>query len=443
MPKILQRRKPRPSGPSGSGSGPVLVQSEGADLPPYEPLLQPLNEAGKRKLRELATSRDTRRLGSSIEKSIKYLQGGVGSINDRAAERRADAQRQMAEARKKEIELEQSEKDSIERRAARAEEAALEYTKQTEATLRQLIDLRAELEDEDKVFASVQQQLAAQPQPQAKERQQRTKRETTRRMVDSDGEEMDVDEEEEEGQHGDEEAVEGRAPTVPLGQMFGAARKEQADEYAKLTTHQRYGLNNDYIQFKRTWHDAQHQNDEIPLPDATRWFDQSGEPIIQLFDEATAEQAEDEDDDLVVEREVRSFKCPLSLQWIQEPYSNRKCPHTFDKANILGYLKGSHGTANCPVAGCNRVGAVVFLSPWLSVLIIPQELRVSDFFYDEVFLRKSNRARQAELAEDDSDAEENSDISMGVRGEVTRNMRTGKPIPSRRLQAKAEDEDDD
>ncbi|KAH8897104.1 hypothetical protein GQ53DRAFT_760298 [Thozetella sp. PMI_491] len=400
MPRLLQRAKPRPTGrASASGSG--STQAELAELPLYEPLVQPLNEASKRRLRELTSSRDTRRITSNIDKSIKHLQTGVGNVNDRAAERRLELQKRLGDAEKKGVVLETSERDTVEARTARAEETALEYTKQTEAELRHLLDLRAELEDEDKIFASVLRLLEAQAQAQSQSqpRQPEAKR-SSRRMVDSDGEEMDIDEEDE-----PEEEPERKVPVVSLGQMLEVARQEQVAEYAKLTMHQRYGLNNDYIQFKRTWHDAQHQDDGVPLPDASRWFDQNGEPIIDVSG-SLGDQAGD-DDDIVVEREVRSFRCPLSLQWIKEPYSNKICPHTFDKPNILGYIRTSGGVAKCPVAGCNH------------------EFRAQDFFYDEVFLRKCLRAQQAENT-DDSDDEGDPDTSMAVTKEVALNLKKEK-----------------
>ncbi len=118
--------------------------------------------------------------------------------------------------------------------------------------------------------------------------------------------------------------------------MFEKARKDQADDYAKMSVHARYCLSNDYIQFKRTWHDARYPDKDVPLPDASKWFSRDGEPIIEL----TGPSGEgDDDDDLVVAREVRGFKCPLSLQTMKEPYSSNKCSHTFDKANILGFIR--------------------------------------------------------------------------------------------------------
>ena len=63
--------------------------------------------------------------------------------------------------------------------------------------------------------------------------------------------------------------------------------------------------------------------------------------------------AADDDDDLVVEREIRDLKCPLSLRMMKDPYSNHKCQHTFEKSAIMDFLRTNGGVAKCPV--CTEV----------------------------------------------------------------------------------------
>ena len=350
---------------SGSRSG----GRESTALPPYEPLLQPLNEASKRRVQDLANARETKKLGLSIDKSVTYLQSGVGNINDRPVDRHrivaALAQRRQVQAQQEGGAAEKSSRElRAEESAAKADDVALTYTRQTESALRRLVDLRVELEDEEKVFAAVQQQLEQQSRDH--QRPERPARRQKRRIKeDSEGEgansEMDVDDPEEE-EEGEEENPANAAEVISLGQMFAKARKDQADEYGKLTAHARYALNNDYIQFKRTWHDARHPEDDVPLPDASRWFGPDGEPVIETTKVAVDD--EDEDDDLVVGRQVRSLKCPLSLQTIKEPFTSSKCSHSFDKANILDFIKSSGGRARCPVAGCDQVSQPSLLPPF-------------------------------------------------------------------------------
>ena len=357
---ILQRRPQTRPADAAVASGSRSGGRESTALPPYEPLLQPLNEASKRRLQDLANGRDTKKLSLSIDKSVKYLQSGVGNINDRAVDRHrivsALAQRRQVQAQQEGGAAEKSSREvRAEESAAKADDVALDYTRQTESNLRRLVDLRVELEDEEKVFASVQQQLEQQSLDH--QRPERPARRQKRRIKqDSDGEgqnsEMDVDEQEEEEEE-DEENPANAAPVIPVGQMFAKARQDQADEYARLTAHARYALNNDYIQFKRTWHDARHPEEDVPLPDASRWFGPDGEPVIKTTKVAVEDDAED--DDLVVGRQVRSLKCPLSLQTIKEPFTSSKCSHTFDKANILDFIQSSGGRARCPVAGCDQV----------------------------------------------------------------------------------------
>ena len=362
MPVLQRRTQTRPAADAAVASGSRSGGRESTALPPYEPLLQPLNEASKRRLQDLTNGRETKKLGLSIDKSVKYLQSGVGNINDRAVDRHrivsALAQRRQVQARQEggAPEEKSSREVRAEESAAKADDVALDYTRQTERNLRRLVDLRVELEDEGKVVASVQQQLEQQSRDhQWPERPAR--RQKRRIKEDSEGEgansEMDVDQQEEEEEEEEEENPANAAPVIPLGQMFAKARKDQADEYARLTAHARYALNNDYIQFKRTWHDARHPEEDVPLPDASRWFGPDGEPVIKTTKVAVDDDAEA--DDLVEGRQIRSLKCPLSLQTIKEPYTSSKCSHTFDKANILDFIKTSGGRARCPVAGCDQV----------------------------------------------------------------------------------------
>ncbi|KAK0743322.1 hypothetical protein B0T18DRAFT_414994 [Schizothecium vesticola] len=173
--------------------------------------------------------------------------------------------------------------------------------------------------------------------------------------------------------------------------MLSAARQVKADEYAALSVKQRYAQNNDYIEFKKTWHDAMHQDQEVNLPHPSTWFDAQGRPNMR----GAAAGGDDDDEDLVIEREVRSFRCELSLGPITEPYTSRVCHHTFQKSAVVEFMKNNGGRGHCPTCMPRRT------------------LQASDFYDDEVYLRRMKRAmdlaKRRQQAEEEEEGEEEED----------------------------------
>ncbi|KAK0707565.1 zinc-finger of the MIZ type in Nse subunit-domain-containing protein [Lasiosphaeris hirsuta] len=399
---LLGSRHSRPSG-TASSSNPGSSRARGAAsapaLPPYEAPSHPLNEAGKRALAELASSHETRLYKQHLGKSTTLLSEAVGAINDELANRRRRLRTLKNRARERNLENESEGRaagiQDLEDAVADLETQVNALTDASEAAIRKVIDYKAEIEDEAAVMAAVQAKVSAQkPRRDKLVVPKREKRGARRELEESDedagldGEgtaedvEMpDVSEEDE----GDEE------PLIGAPQILDEARQAKATEYAALTPYQRYGLNNDYVCFKKMWHDAQNQEEEVPLSHATTWFDEQGRPTKSAAPEA-------EDDDLVIERVIVDLKCPLSLQIMKEPYSSKKCKHTFEKSAIVDYLQSSGGQAQCPVC--------------------TQQLRIADLFLDPTMLRRLKRAEEAERRareQETSDGEEDGNDSVLVR----------------------------
>ncbi|KJZ78605.1 hypothetical protein HIM_01996 [Hirsutella minnesotensis 3608] len=92
---------------------------------------------------------------------------------------------------------------------------------------------------------------------------------------------------------------------------------------------------------------------------------------------------------------------------MEEPYSNVKCKHTFEKAAILDYLPARGGNAvQCPQTGCSQTFSRATFD--------------TDFYLDQAILRRVQRARQAqenEDMEDDDDDDDDDGEDMTVRGQ--------------------------
>jgi hypothetical protein len=166
----------------------------------------------------------------------------------------------------------------------------------------------------------------------------------------------------------------------------------------------RYSSHNDYIHFKRMVHDARYGDDGPPLPAPKFWFSERGSPAPGL---TSTQHRNDSDDDIAIERETISTRCPITLQNFKDPVTSTKCPHSFEGEAILQMIKqsgariGSRGdrAVQCPVTGCEQM------------------LSAQDVRPDPILVRKIRRIQKAneQGSEDEVSEEEDS-----------------RPMPSRR-----------
>jgi hypothetical protein len=351
MPRLLQRTR-RPEAAAGHST----ANDAPLELPPYEPPSHPIDEKLKQKLELMHSSRETdssrRQYEKHLSKSSALLFESVGSINEILYKRKKSLANKAA--KRKDGEDKNESERTLEEYVAQLDATITELTGSSEAALRSVIDYRAELEDQQAVLQKVVEGLnAQQPHPEPEAPRPRPKKARKRRVAGSDGEdddegsEAEAAEEEDEAMEDEEERKPDVTPLVGVKDLLEAARQAKLDEYDALSAYQRYAVNNDYIAFKKIWHDALHQDGTRPLPDATNWFDKDGRPKMSVEDDA------DEDDELVVEREIIDLKCPLSLQRFKEPYSNHQCKHTFEKDAIMQFIRDNGGRAKCPV--CSKV----------------------------------------------------------------------------------------
>ncbi|TDZ33880.1 E3 SUMO-protein ligase nse2 [Colletotrichum spinosum] len=402
---VLERRRPtqrreRRASPTSSAGA----------LPDYEPLACPLTDEAKRAIAELSNARDTHRYQKHIKSSIQHLGKAVAEINDAARDRHEWIARMAAKRAETGIEAKTQREEDVEAHTEMLEAEVPRLTAEAEAAMRDLIDRQVQLEDDKVALAETVDYFQRLPPPPSRQQQRR------RRVA-----------EDEDGQ--EQEAEDDDAPPPPEKSVIDALREQRADKtlaYQNMTPHQRYAVQNDYAHFKKLLHDAANGDSGAPLPNARRWFDNDGNPVmprLSSFKDIKADgrrgnaagggnDDEDEDEDLVIAGEVRDYRCPLSLQELKEPYSNNVCSHTYEKQWIVDMLrKSANRRAQCVVAGCDK------------------EFSLDDFFFDQVILRKMERAKQQQrLAEEEgsSSAEEgNNDDDDELREVKRKGRRTG------------------
>ena len=162
-----------------------------------------------------------------------------------------------------------------------------------------------------------------------------------------------------------------------------------------------YSTNNTYIGFYRVVHDAKYVADEIPpLPHSSTWFSHLEDPGTGSDggrETASRTPAVPEDDDIEIDRERISLKCPLTLLPFQDPVTSTKCPHSFEKTAIEDMIRRSTFMVDADhsrATGHQRARAVQ--CPVCTVM-----LTLGDIKPDVALLRRVKRAATSKQQNDD------------------------------------------
>ncbi len=362
---------------------PLLVV-EYEELPAYEPLQEPLTDLVMRKINDTAnrSALPTRAYEKNLKQSADLLRESIGGVHDVLSERAAQLHALEERRRERGRDEPSAAEVNLARMVAQLTERAAELTNQLEAAARKTIDMQMELQDGREALSVASTSLTAW---QIEDRRRRREQQQRRQQEEEEAAEEEGSGEEKEGEEGEKDdsgsasrqrsrgkrtnrasghGADGEATPPPMSAVdaLGEARSKRADDYARMTAHQKYGLNNDYIAFKQTWHEAMYPEGDVILPDASAWFNADGRPAKYGPNAGSdagkggsdGSGGDDSGDDLVVEREVISFRCPLTLVTMTDPLQSRKCNHTFEREAIMQYL--ATGPMKCPQTGCDEVG---------------------------------------------------------------------------------------
>lgn len=175
-----------------------------------------------------------------------------------------------------------------------------------------------------------------------------------------------------------------------------------------LLTICRYADNNDYIGYYAAVHDAQHQHDGKAVPHASTWFSEGNGGALT----SAARDDNSSDDEIQIAREKVSLICPLTRRIFKEPYSNNKCPHTYEKSALIDYFRTNATAATQAVRGRR---APVPIGPRTLECAEPgctARFELSDFRDDNIKLRQVQRALKEQEKERQAglDADGMSDI---------------------------------
>lgn len=152
-------------------------------------------------------------------------------------------------------------------------------------------------------------------------------------------------------------------------------------------------------------HDSKFPGDDVPpLPHSSTWFEhmedtnaRSGAPARTRNQNRGLSPA-GSDDDIAIERERISLKCPLTLIPYVDPVTSTKCPHSFEREAIMDMIKSSPTTIAPPASRRGQRRVHVVKCPVCSIPLTADDLRP-----DPVLLRRVRRAQELQEREEEDD----------------------------------------
>ncbi|KAI4281452.1 MAG: hypothetical protein L6R35_005648, partial [Caloplaca aegaea] len=259
------------SHPSDSSSRP--------NLPLYQPLTHKLNPGAEHALRNLSTTHSLNDLKRRLQTAVTHLTEITGDLNDQYQIRKAGHEKQKARQAARAKELDSSQKsdtvdDEGDRRIEDAWREVDDWTGKLELGTRNVIDVRARVEDGETALrqlnTNINQQGRTQPTQSTLGASQHRSRPRRARNANDDDSDNDNNPPSYENQEQEEEEEQQNMHTGPSPlATYKTTLTTSSTTYASLSLKDRYASHNDYIGFRKILHDARHPNDDTPLPHAS------------------------------------------------------------------------------------------------------------------------------------------------------------------------------
>ncbi|KAL4932793.1 mRNA capping enzyme-domain-containing protein [Aspergillus undulatus] len=390
-------------------------------LPAYELPVAPLTEAGRQALQSLLRSQSLRLLKTHIRHAEAKITESAGEVNDRLADakikaqrrkerkdRERDASRSMTEAGDEEGNVDAD--DGVNEDVVRVRElgqSVEDVTRRLDETMRRAIDSGVRVDGLVDILGRLQEEVEASAG--AARQQQRLRRRRRR---------GENDEDEEDGLYEATPEPEVDGEEISLRRKLEQRMAEDQAKWDDLTLTERYSKHNDYISFKRMVHDAKHPGEDTPpVPNPNTWFahledpnasrkrrssSSAAAPSRNTRHQVAHESTQDSDDgnDIAIERERISLKCPLTLLPFHDPVTSTKCPHSFERSAITDMIDRSAQTVPAAASSSGRGGRRIraVKCPVCEVVLTNNDLRE-----DPVLLRRVRRAEAARRRDEEDD----------------------------------------
>ncbi|CAG8106458.1 unnamed protein product [Penicillium salamii] len=382
----------------------------------YQAPEAPLTLEDQRQFASLLSSNHLRDLRTHIQHAIDKLTASGGEVNERLADARGRYEREKENKRRQGEEVEPDEESEEYQRLAEEETKVEAITARLEEKTRSIVDSSARLQGLTDAIGEVEREEADSIQAAMGARQTRSRR--SRRMVNEDGEEEEAedpqDDDYEDAQ--EKEARERNAQNPPSSRIV-AKIAEETEKWSGMSLTERYAGDNNYIGFYKMVHDSKFPSDDVPpLPHSSTWFSHMEDPAQSrgVSTRTRRNQAPaDDDDEIAIQRERVSLKCPLTLLPFEDPVTSTKCPHSFEREAIENMINSSRTTVAPPDSRRGQGRVKYIKCPVCATPLCGHDLRP-----DPVLLRKVRRAQELEEreAEDDhlEDGRKTKDRNEGI-----------------------------
>ncbi|KAJ5093895.1 Zinc finger RING/FYVE/PHD-type [Penicillium angulare] len=396
-----QRGTPSSGVKSRASTTPRTIQIR--DLPPYEAPEAPLNRDAQRKLAALLHSHFKTNVETHLGHATQVLTESAGQVNEKLFDARLRYEKLREGRRNASINNGEEPDDSVDNeeieRLGDLERRTEAVTGQMEEKMRGVIDSEARVQA---ILGSIAQLQREEEENQAASAGPRQTRAQRRR---DDDEESDDENYEGTPEREGREASARNPPSKRLAEVLDT----EGERWKELSLTERYAGHNSYVGFYRMVHDAKFPNEEAPpLPHSSTWFEHledSNAPTPAGHQTRSArnrrQPSDESDDDIAIQRERISMKCPLTLLPYQDPVTSTKCPHSFEREAILDMIRGSSMTV--PGPGRGRVRALK--CPVCSTTLTKDDLRS-----DAVLLRRVRRAEEVAAREAEDQLEGQSQL---------------------------------
>ncbi|KAJ5189393.1 Zinc finger RING/FYVE/PHD-type [Penicillium cf. griseofulvum] len=405
-----------PSRPQSSQSHPQSAQSrrrnathapvsEATPLPEYQTPEAPLTAESQRQIAALLASHHLRTLRTHLQHAAEKLTHSGGEVNERLSDARARYEKAKETRRRGGDENVDDEESNEEyQRLAEAETRVDAITARMEEKTRLIVDSEIKLQGLTDAIGQIEKEEGENVATALGVRQTRQQRARQRANADDedDGTEDPTDGDYEDAQ---EKEMRERNTANPPSRKLVDKLTEGVQKWDELSLTERYASNNTYIGFYRMVHDSKFPGDDVPpLPHSSTWFEHMEDTTTRLGVPARtrnrnrAVSPAGSDDDIAIERERISLKCPLTLTPYQDPVTSTKCPHSFEREAIMDMINRSQTTIPPPASRKGQRRVRVVKCPVCST-----PLTADDFRPDPVLLRRVRRAQELQKREEEDD----------------------------------------
>ncbi|KAJ5164317.1 uncharacterized protein N7500_006147 [Penicillium coprophilum] len=379
--------------------------SEARPLPEYQTPEAPLTAESQRQIATLLASHHLRNLRAHLQHAAEKLTHSGGEVNERLSDARVRYEKSKETRRSQGDEnVDDDESNEEYQRLAELETRADAITARMEEKTRQVVDSEIKLQGLTDAMGQIEREEGENVATALGVRQTRQQRARRRANEDddADGAEDPTDGDYEDAQ--ERELRERNAQNPPSRKLVDKLT-EGVQKWNELSLTERYASNNSYIGFYRMVHDSKFPGDDVPpLPHSSTWFGhmedtntRSGVPARTRNQNRRLSPA-DSDDDIAIERERISLKCPLTLTPYQDPVTSTKCPHSFEREAIMDMIKRSSTTIPPPASRRGQRRVHVVKCPVCSIPLSAEDLRP-----DPVLLRRVRRAQELQRREEEDD----------------------------------------